>query len=201
MQQYPSRLLQKAVDEFAQLPGVGQKTALRYALSLLKNTKEEVEHFTQALFHLRHDIVYCKICHNISDTEICEICSNERRDRTIVCVVENIQDVMAIENTQQYNGLYHVLGGIISPIDGIGPNNLNIESLLERIASEPIKEVILALASTMEGDTTNFYLSKRLKDKDIKLTTISRGISIGDELQYTDEVTLGRSIISRIKLD
>lgn len=197
MQQYSSQLLERAVESFSQLPGVGRKTALRLVLHLLRQPLEDVDSFTDAVTRVRHDVKYCKVCHNISDTDICSICSDPRRDGTVVCVVENIQDVMAIENTQQYHGLYHVLGGIISPMDGIGPHDLSIDSLVERIDEGGVKEVILALASTMEGDTTNFYISRKLKDKDVKLSIIARGISVGDELEYTDEVTLGRSILNR----
>lgn len=201
MQQYPSLLLEKAVNEFSQLPGIGRKTALRLVLHLLRQSTTQVDDFSNAMVEMKHNIKHCKVCHNISDTDICPICSDARRDTTVVCVVENIQDVMAIENTQQFNGLYHVLGGIISPMDGIGPNNLEIESLVERVRSGEIKEIILALASTMEGDTTNFYISRKLKEFDVKLSVIARGISVGDELEYTDEVTLGRSIINRTPFD
>lgn len=197
MQQYSSQLLERAVESFSQLPGVGRKTALRLVLHLLRQPLEDVDSFTDAVTRVRHDVKYCKVCHNISDTDICSICSDPRRDGSVVCVVENIQDVMAIENTQQYHGLYHVLGGIISPMDGIGPHDLSIDSLVERIDEGGVKEVILALASTMEGDTTNFYISRKLKDKDVKLSIIARGISVGNELEYTDEVTLGRSILNR----
>ncbi|EID32563.1 MAG: recombination protein RecR [Prevotella sp.] len=197
MQQYSSQLLERAVESFSQLPGVGRKTALRLVLHLLRQPLEDVDSFTDAVTRVRHDVKYCKVCHNISDTDICSICSDPRRDGSVVCVVENIQDVMAIENTQQYHGLYHVLGGIISPMDGIGPHDLSIDSLVERVDTGEVKEVILALASTMEGDTTNFYISRKLKDKDVKLSIIARGISVGDELEYTDEVTLGRSILNR----
>lgn len=189
--------MERAVESFSQLPGVGRKTALRLVLHLLRQPLEDVDSFTDAVTRVRHDVKYCKVCHNISDTDICAICSDPRRDGSVVCVVENIQDVMAIENTQQYHGLYHVLGGIISPMDGIGPHDLSIDSLVERIDEGGVKEVILALASTMEGDTTNFYISRKLKDKDVKLSIIARGISVGDELEYTDEVTLGRSILNR----
>lgn len=189
--------MERAVESFSQLPGVGRKTALRLVLHLLRQSLEDVDSFTDAITRVRHDVKYCKVCHNISDTDICSICSDPRRDGSVVCVVENIQDVMAIENTQQYHGLYHVLGGIISPMDGIGPHDLSIDSLVERIDEGGVKEVILALASTMEGDTTNFYISRKLKDKDVKLSIIARGISVGDELEYTDEVTLGRSILNR----
>ena len=201
MQQYPSLLLEKAVNEFSQLPGIGRKTALRLVLHLLRQSTTQVDDFSNAMVEMKHNIKHCKVCHNISDTDVCPICSDARRDTTVVCVVENIQDVMAIENTQQFNGLYHVLGGIITPMDGIGPNDLEIESLVERVRSGEIKEIILALASTMEGDTTNFYISRKLKEFDVKLSVIARGISVGDELEYTDEVTLGRSIINRTPFD
>jgi len=197
MQQYPSQLLERAVEAFSQLPGVGRKTALRLVLHLLRQSTEDVDSFADAVIRVKHDVKYCKVCHNISDNEVCSICSDPRRDSSVVCVVENIQDVMAIENTQQFHGLYHVLGGIISPMDGIGPHDLEIESLVERIEEGTVKEIILALASTMEGDTTNFYISRKLKDTGVKLSVIARGISVGDELEYTDEVTLGRSILNR----
>lgn len=197
MQQYPSQLLERAVEAFSQLPGVGRKTALRLVLHLLRQSTEDVDSFADAVIHVKHDVKYCKVCHNISDNEVCSICSDPRRDASVVCVVENIQDVMAIENTQQFHGLYHVLGGIISPMDGIGPHDLEIESLVERVEEGTVKEIILALASTMEGDTTNFYISRKLKDTGVKLSVIARGISVGDELEYTDEVTLGRSILNR----
>lgn len=197
MQQYPSQLLERAVEAFSQLPGVGRKTALRLVLHLLRQSTEDVDNFADAIIRVKHDVKYCKVCHNISDNEVCSICSDPRRDASVVCVVENIQDVMAIENTQQFHGLYHVLGGIISPMDGIGPHDLEIESLVERVEEGTVKEIILALASTMEGDTTNFYISRKLKDTGVKLSVIARGISVGDELEYTDEVTLGRSILNR----
>lgn len=196
-QQYPSSLLEKAVSEFAKLPGIGKKTAMRLVLHLLRQDTQTVEAFGNAMIKLKHEIKYCKVCHNISDTEICQICSNPSRDTLTVCVVENIRDVMAIENTQQYKGLYHVLGGVISPMDGIGPSDLQIDSLVERVKSGEVKEVILALSSTMEGDTTNFYIFRKLAPYEVKLTMIARGISIGDELEYTDEVTLGQSIVNR----
>ena len=201
MQQYPSQLLERAVESFSQLPGVGRKTALRLGLHLLRQSTEDVDSFADAITRVKHDVKYCKVCHNISDTDVCSICSDPRRDASVVCVVENIQDVMAIENTQQFHGLYHVLGGIISPMDGIGPNDLEIESLVKRVEEGKVKEIILALASTMEGDTTNFYISRKLKDKQVKLSVIARGISVGDELEYTDEVTLGRSILNRTPFD
>lgn len=196
-QQYPSALLEKAVGEFAKLPGIGKKTAMRLVLHLLRQDAQTVEAFGNAMITLKHEVKYCKVCHNISDTEVCKICSNPSRDSSTVCVVENIRDVMAVENTQQYKGLYHVLGGVISPMDSIGPSDLQIESLVERVKSGEVKEVILALSSTMEGDTTNFYIFRKLAPYDVKLTMIARGISIGDELEYTDEVTLGRSIVNR----
>lgn len=196
-QQYPSMLLEKAVGEFAKLPGVGRKTAMRLVLHLLRQDTAVVEAFGNAMITLKHEVKYCKVCHNISDTETCRICSNPARDASTICVVESIRDVMAVETTQQYRGLYHVLGGVISPMDGIGPSDLQIESLVERVKGGEVKEVILALSSTMEGDTTNFYISRKLDGMDVKLSVIARGISIGDELEYTDEVTLGRSIINR----
>lgn len=196
-QQYPSLLLEKAVAEFAKLPGVGRKTALRFALHLLKQDNGDVERFAAAILKMKTEVRYCKVCHNISDTDICPICSNAKRASTLVCVVENIRDVMAVENTQQFAGLYHVLGGIISPMDGIGPADIEIDSLVGRVAEGNIKEVILALSSTMEGDTTNFYIFRKLAPYDVKISVIARGISVGDELEYTDEVTLGRSIQNR----
>lgn len=196
-QQYPSMLLEKAVGEFAKLPGVGRKTAMRLVLHLLRQDTAVVEAFGNAMITLKHEVKYCKVCHNISDTETCRICSNPARDASTICVVESIRDVMAVEATQLYRGLYHVLGGVISPMDGIGPSDLQIESLVERVKGGEVKEVILALSSTMEGDTTNFYISRKLDGMDVKLSVIARGISIGDELEYTDEVTLGRSIINR----
>lgn len=200
-QQYPSRLLEKAVGEFSKLPGVGRKTALRLVLHLLRQSMEDVELFTGTLERMKREIKYCSVCHNISDTDICPICSDTRRDVTTICVVENIQDVMAVENTQQFGGLYHVLGGIISPMDGIGPGDIEIESLVERVSNGGVREVILALSSTMEGDTTNFYISRKLAPYDVKLSAIARGISVGDELEYTDEVTLGRSILNRVPFE
>ena len=197
-QRYPSVLLEKAVEEFAKLPGIGRKTAMRLVLYLLRQDTASVESFGNALITLKHEVKYCKTCHNISDTDVCCICSNPSRDASTVCVVENIRDVMAVENTQQYRGLYHVLGGVISPMDGIGPSDLEIESLVERVKTGVVKEVILALSSTMEGDTTNFYIFRKLAPYNVKMTVIARGISIGDELEYTDEVTLGRSIVNRV---
>lgn len=197
IQKYPSALLEKAVSEFAKLPGIGRKTALRLVLHTLRQGDESVEQFVGAVSQLKREVKYCRVCHNVSDTEVCPICSDPRRDASIICVVENIQDVMAVENTQQFHGLYHVLGGIISPMDGVGPADLEIDSLVERVARGGIDEVILALSSTMEGDTTNFYISRKLADYPVKLSVIARGISVGNELEYTDEVTLGRSIVNR----
>ena len=197
LQQYPSSRLEKAVSEFARLPGIGRKTALRLVLHLLRQQVDDVQTFADAVATMRREVKYCGVCHNISDTDICPICADQRRDTATVCVVENIQDVMAVENTQQYNGLYHVLGGVISPVEGIGPSDLQIHSLVERVAAGGISEVILALSSTMEGDTTNFYISRKLAPYEVKLSVLARGISVGDELEYTDEVTLGRSIINR----
>lgn len=194
---YPSQLLEKAVCEFSKLPGIGRKTALRLVLDLLRRTEEEVDGFATAVTSLRKEVKHCKVCHNISDTDVCPICSDRHRDSTSICVVENIRDVMAVENTQQYNGLYHVLGGIISPMDGVGPSDIEIDSLVERVAAGGVKEVILALSSTMEGDTTNFYISRKLAGYDVVISVIARGISVGDELEYTDEVTLGRAILNR----
>ncbi len=195
--EYPSILLEKAVQSFTSLPGIGRKTALRLVLHLLRQPEQQVVHFTEALTTLKRDVHYCRICHNISDTEVCPICSSIRRDKQTICVVENIQDVMSVENTGQYNGVYHVLGGIISPMDGIGPKDIEIDSLVERIAAEDIKEVILALPTTMEGDTTNFYIYKRLQPTGVQVSQLARGVAIGNELEYTDEITLGRSIINR----
>jgi recombination protein RecR len=196
-QQYPSALLEKAVGEFAKLPGIGKKTAMRLVLHLLRQESSVVEAFGNAIVTLKREVKYCKVCHNISDTDTCQLCSNPLRDASTVCVVENIRDVMAVEATQQFKGLYHVLGGVISPMDGVGPSDLQIESLVKRVEEESVKEVILALSSTMEGDTTNFYIFRKLAKANVKLSVIARGISIGDELEYTDEVTLGRSIVNR----
>ena len=197
MNSYSSKLLEQAVNELSRLPGIGKKTALRLALHLLKKDRIISENLGNSLIKMRSNIVFCKKCHNISDTEFCEICTNPKRNEKLVCVVEDIRDVLAIENTGQFNGLYHILGGIISPMDGIGPNDLNIDSLVRRVESDSIKEVIMALSTTMEGDTTNFFIYKKLKEFSLEITTIARGISIGDELEYADEVTLGRSILNR----
>ena len=194
---YPSTLLEKAVNEFAKLPGVGRKTAMRLVLHLLRQDTDVVEAFGNAIVTLKREVKYCKVCHNISDTDVCCICSNSQRDASVICVVESIRDVMAVEATQQYRGLYHVLGGVISPMDGIGPSDLQIESLVQRVAAGGVQEVVLALSTTMEGDTTNFYIYRKLANMGVKLSVIARGISVGDELEYADEVTLGRSILNR----
>lgn len=197
MTRYPSALLDKAVGEMAKLPGIGRKTALRLVLHLLRQDETLTDTLAQSLIEARHEIKRCRCCHNISDDELCPICSNPQRDKSMICVVENVQDVMAVEATQQFKGLYHVLGGVISPMDGIGPNDLEIDSLVERVGEGGVSEVILALASTMEGDTTNFYITRRLAPTGVKVSMIARGISVGDELEYTDELTLGRSIVNR----
>lgn len=196
-EEYPSKLLSKVVGQFAQLPGIGERTALRLVLFLLRSGKDTALDFSQSIHDFIENIKFCKVCYNISDTETCSICSSPKRDNSLVCVVENIKDVMAIENTQQYSGLYHVLGGIISPMEGIGPNDLEINSLTERVKTGQIKEIVLALSATMEGDTTNYYLFKKLKNSAVKVSVIARGVSFGDDLEYTNEVTLGRSIINR----
>ena len=195
---FPSKLLENAVNEFAKLPGIGKKTALRLVLHLLKKDVTEVQRFSRALTQLREEVKHCRICRNISDADVCNICSNLSRDSRTVCVVENIRDVMSIENTQQYRGVYHVLGGIISPMDGIGPADLEIDSLLKRVEKGEVDEVIFALSTTMEGDSTNFYIFKKINGDKVKITTLARGVSIGDEIEYTDEVTLGRSIVNRM---
>ena len=198
-QQYSSALLERAVDEFAKLPGIGRKTAMRLVLHMLRLDTDKVDTFSQAISTLRHEVNYCRVCHNISDEDVCQKCSNPSRVSSQICVVENIQDVMAIEQTQQYRGLYHVLGGVISPMDGVGPSELEIASLVDRVSQGGVEEVILALSSTMEGDTTNFFISRKLaKYPEVKLTVLARGMSINDELQYTDEVTLGRSLVNRV---
>lgn len=197
MNKLPSVLLERAVGEISKLPGIGRKTALRLALHLLRQEEATADALADSLSNLRHGVKYCSLCHNISDDDVCPICSDKRRDSTTICVVENVQDVMAIENTQQFHGLYHVLGGVISPMDGVGPSDLEIDSLVRRVAEGGVKEVILALSSTMEGDTTNFYISRRLQQYEVKVSIIARGISVGNELEYTDEVTLGRSIVNR----
>ena len=203
MNNYPSILLANAVDQFASLPGVGRKTALRLVLHLLRQSDKDVDAFASALTSLKRNVHYCRLCHNVSDLEVCPICQSHSRDKHTLCVVENVQDVMSIENTGQYNGLYHVLGGIISPMDGVGPSDLEIDSLVARIHPEAIREVILALPTTMEGDTTNFYIYRRLQNTNsptpLRISQIARGVAIGNELEYTDEITLGRSIVNRIE--
>ena len=198
---FSSKLLENAVNEMSRLPGIGKRTALRLVLFLLNQSNSQTVQLSKSLIDLVEGIILCKNCHNISDLELCEICSNIKRNKSIICVVEDIRDVMAIESTGQFNGVYHVLGGKISPIEGIGPNQLNISSLIEKIKSEQISELIFALSATMEGDTTNFYIFKQIQDLDLKITTIARGVSVGNELEYTDEVTLGRSIIKRIPFE
>lgn len=193
-----SKLLENAVEVFASLPGIGKKTALRLALHLLQTDSNDVSEFCEAILKMKQHIQFCTICHNISDDAICSICQSPKRDKTTVCVVEGIKEVMAIENTQQFNGVYHVLGGVISPIDGVGPNDLNIDSLLERIPKDNIQELIMAISPTIEGETTIFYISKQLKESPVKISTIARGVSFGGELEYADELTLGRSILSRV---
>lgn len=197
-QQYPSHFLQQAVNEMSRLPGIGRKTALRLVLHMLRMDPNQVDSLANSLSQLVHEVRYCNVCHNISDVETCAICSDSRRDAALVCVVENVQDVMAIEQTQQYKGLYHVLGGVISPMDGIGPSNLEIQSLIDRVRAGGVREVILALSPTMEGDTTNFYIYRKLQDTGVDVTVIARGVAQNDELQYTDEVTLGRALVGRI---
>jgi len=199
--EFSSKLLENAVNEVSQLPGIGKRTALRLVLHLLKQPKDQTSYLAEALQNFRNEIKLCKNCHNISDVEVCEICSNPKRNPEIICVVEDIRDVMAIESTAQFKGHYHVLGGKISPIEGIGPHNLTIESLVNKVRSGSVKEVIFALSSTMEGDTTNFYIYRQLEDLDVQLSTIARGISVGDELEYTDEITLGRSIVNRVPFE
>lgn len=200
-EQYPSKLLEKAVNEFSKLPGIGHRTALRLVLHLLKQDTEAVRQFGESIIRLKEEVKYCQVCHNISDTELCDLCANPDRDRTTICIVENIRNVMSIEDTGQFHGLYHVLGGVISPMDGVGPGDIELASLVDRVAAGGISEVILALSPTMEGDTTNFYISRRLAPFDIKLTVLARGVNIGDELEYTDEITLGRSIVNRVNFN
>jgi recombination protein RecR len=198
---YPSTLLENAVNEFAKLPGIGKKSALRLVLHLLRQDEVKVVNFAEAIVKLKQEIKYCKKCHNISDTNLCEICSDNSRNKSLICVVENIKEVMAIERTGQFRGLYHVLGGIISPIDGVGPSDLEIASLEDRVKEGEIDELILALSATMEGDTTNFYIFRKLQTHSVKVSIIARGVSIGDEIEYADEVTLGRSILNRTPFD
>ena len=200
-QLYSSKLLENVVGEFSKLPGIGRKTALRMALHLLKQDEESVCRFSRAVMQLRSEVMYCAKCHNLSDTEVCEICSNPRRDHSTVCVVETVRDVMSIENTMQYQGVYHVLGGVISPMDGVGPVDLNIESLERKIAAGTVSEIILALSATMEGDTTNFYIYRKVKRFPVIVSTLARGLAVGDELEYADQVTLGRSIVNRMPFE
>ncbi|MDA9563187.1 recombination mediator RecR [Flavobacteriales bacterium] len=197
----PSKHIQAAVEQMASLPGIGRKTALRLVLHLLNQDSDDVRQFGQAFLELKDNVVFCEVCHNVSDAKLCSVCSSYKREKGTVCVVEDMRNVIAIENTQQYTGVYHVLGGIISPMDGIGPSELNIESLVERVKLGEIKEVIMALSTTIEGDTTNFYIFKRLSEFNLKITTIARGVAIGDDLEYTDEITLGRSILNRMPYD
>jgi recombination protein RecR len=199
--EFSSKLLERAVNEMSMLPGIGKRTALRLVLHLLKQNKDQTTFLTQALTAMREEIKFCESCHNISDSILCEICSNPARNHKVVCVVEDIRDVMAIENTNQYRGIYHVLGGKISPVDGIGPSQLKIQTLVDKVKAAKLTEIIFALSSTMEGDTTNFYIYKQIKDFDITTSTIARGISVGDELEYADEITLGRSILQRIPFE
>lgn len=201
MNEYSSKLLESVVNELSRLPGIGKKTALRLSLYILKEDKLYAEKLSDAIVKMRREIKFCKRCNNISDNDLCEICTNHKRDENTVCVVEDTRDVMAIENTAQYNGLYHVLGGIINPMEGIGPNDIAMKHLIERINSEDINEIILALPATVEGDTTNYYIYKLIKHFDVKVTTIARGVAIGDELEYTDEITLGRSILNRLPFE
>lgn len=196
-----SKILQSAVNEISRLPGIGKRTALRLALSILKYSNDEMDDFVKAFVSLKNDIYFCKLCHNISDTEICPICQDSRRDKSIVCVVQDIRDIIAIENTRQYRGVYHVLGGIISPMDGVGPDDLNFKSLFERIQNTGIQEIILALPTTIEGDTTNYYIYKNIESSNVHVSIIARGIAVGDELEYADEVTLGRSLINRVDFE
>ncbi len=201
IEQYPSKLLENAVREFSKLPGIGERTALRLVLYLLSQEKEFALTFSNAIKELRENVHYCKRCHNISENELCDICANPRRDESMVCVVENLRDVISIENTHQYNGLYHVLGGKISPMEGIGPGDLSIDALIDRVKTGVVKEIILALSTTMEGDTTNFYIYRKLQPYTLSITTLARGVAIGDELEYADEVTLGRSLVNRTLFD
>jgi recombination protein RecR len=198
---FPSKLLEEAVNEFAKLPGIGKRTAMRLVLHLLKEKDDKSLALGNAILAVKQNIKYCKICHNVSESDVCLICNDQNRDKSLICIVEDIRDFMAIESTGQFNGVYHILGGIISPMDGIGPNELNIESLVKRITDSNVKEIIMALSTTIEGDTTIFYIYKRLKNFNITISTIAKGVAIGDELEYTDEITLGRSIVNRIPYD
>ncbi|MDG5799178.1 recombination mediator RecR [Marinilabiliaceae bacterium ANBcel2] len=198
---FPSQLLERAVNEFSRLPGIGKKSALRLALFILKQESEEVTRFVEAVKTLRDDIHYCRVCFNISDSGICDICNDKNRDHTLVCVVESIRDVIAIENTGQFKGIYHVLGGLISPMDGMGPDDLNIDSLVSKVNERKVKEIIFALSATMEGDTTNFYIYRKIAGSNVDITSLARGVAVGDELEYADEVTLGRSIVNRLPFE
>jgi recombination protein RecR len=198
---FPSKLLEEAVNEFAKLPGIGNKTALRLVLYLLRQDADVSESFGNAVIRLKKEIRECKICHNLSDSEICHICSNPKREHDLICVVESIRDVMSIENTQQFRGAYHILGGIISPMEGIGPGDLNLESLEKKVREHKAREIILALPTTMEGDTTNFYIYRKLKDTGVRITTLARGLAIGDDLEFADEITLGRSLVNRLEFE
>ena len=198
---FSSKLLDNALEAFGTLPGIGRKTALRLVLHLLGQTEEQVDGFVEAISKLRHEVKYCSVCHNISDEDICDICKDSLRDHSLICVVQNVQDVMAVENTQQFRGLYHVLGGIISPMDGIGPSDLNIDQLVNRVKTGNVREVILALSSTSEGETTNFYITRKLAAYPVKITSIARGVAVGEELEYADEITLGRSILERVHIN
>lgn len=201
MAEFSSKLLEQAVAQFSKLPGIGRKTALRLCLHLLRSEKEDSRQLSEAIIKMKEEVRYCQVCHNISDNEICNICADPRRENSLLCVVEDIRDVMAVENTSQYKGKYHVLGGIISPIEGVGPNDLNIASLIERIETGTVREVIMALPATIEGDTTNYYIYKKIKHLEVLVTSIARGVSVGDDLEYADEVTLGRSILNRIPFE
>ena len=201
MTEYSSKLLEQAVDRLSRLPGIGRKTALRLCLHILKSENGEARQLGEALMRLRDEVCYCKSCHNIADSDLCQICANPKREAEMICVVEDIRDVMAIENTSQYQGRYHVLGGIISPIEGVGPSDLNIESLIQRVQTEKIREMVMALPATIEGDTTVFYIYKKVKDLGVLVTTIARGIAVGDDLEFADEVTLGRSILNRVPFE
>ena len=201
IEQYPSRLLEKAITEMSKLPGIGRRTALRLVLHLLQQDSQSVHELAGSLVRLRDEVKYCSVCHNISDTDVCDICANPLRDRSVVCVVENVRGVLSIENTGQFRGLYHVLGGVISPVDGVGPADLELDSLIGRVKEGGVEELILALNPTMEGDTTNFYIQRRLEGIPVKLSVLARGVSVGDELEFTDEVTLGRSIADRKSMD
>ncbi|MDD3878005.1 MAG: recombination mediator RecR [Bacteroidales bacterium] len=197
MNNFPSKLVEEAVNELSKLPGIGRKTAIRLALHILRKEPSHAQNLGNAIIDMRNNIKFCTSCHNVSDTDVCHICANPYRDKSLICVIEDVRDMLAIENTGQYTGVYHILGGVISPMDGIGPENLNINSLVNKIANNTVKEIILALRTTIEGDTTNIYLYKKIKNNDVKVSVIARGVAIGDELEFTDEITLGRSIVNR----